>query len=335
MLGKNNFKERLRKMENQDKHDRFSIRKLSIGAASVLIGFAFMTGLNAHTTLADEVTPGTSPDQQVEESSNTSSDSGKSEDANVGSANQSAANEKADESQQTQAQTQSSQADSQQENQSAQVQHDSTTQKSSLDQVQEDNKVANDVNSKSAVIPDTTNKQVQKQATEGSTNPAQVENKQNQVTLTGKTLGANASESQNEDNKGVDTSSEETTLDLSKTKAVSPVSADMLGTELFASSPTESGSVSISKMNRDGRLVDANGQDVMAMNDNVIVKATYNAGSGIFAHNQRMQITYADASKWNILDWNTGTSKTLSGTDYVVTNNGSGNFTIVNNGADA
>ena len=48
-------------MENQDKHDRFSIRKLSIGAASVLIGFAFVTGVGTHTTLADELNSG---DQQ-------------------------------------------------------------------------------------------------------------------------------------------------------------------------------------------------------------------------------------------------------------------------------
>ena len=61
MLGKNNFKERLHRMENQDKHDRFSIRKLSIGAASVLIGFAFVTGVGTHTTLADELNSG---DQQ-------------------------------------------------------------------------------------------------------------------------------------------------------------------------------------------------------------------------------------------------------------------------------
>ena len=42
MLGKNNFKERLRKMEKHQKQDRFSIRKLTIGAASVLLGFTFL-----------------------------------------------------------------------------------------------------------------------------------------------------------------------------------------------------------------------------------------------------------------------------------------------------
>ena len=42
-------------MEEQNKKERFSIRKLSIGAASVLIGFAFM-GMGAQTVQADQVT---------------------------------------------------------------------------------------------------------------------------------------------------------------------------------------------------------------------------------------------------------------------------------------
>ncbi|WEV37953.1 SLAP domain-containing protein [Lactobacillus sp. ESL0677] len=56
MLGKNNFNERLRKMEMQAKQDRFSIRKLSIGAASVLLGFTFF-GINSQSVQADTVTP--------------------------------------------------------------------------------------------------------------------------------------------------------------------------------------------------------------------------------------------------------------------------------------
>ena len=52
MLGKNNFKERLRKMEMEQKQDRFSIRKLTIGAASVLLGFTFL-GLGNQTVKAD------------------------------------------------------------------------------------------------------------------------------------------------------------------------------------------------------------------------------------------------------------------------------------------
>ena len=65
MLGKNNYNERLRKMEMQDKQDHFSIRKLSIGAASVLLGFTFF-GLNSQSVKADTVEPA----QQVSEESN-------------------------------------------------------------------------------------------------------------------------------------------------------------------------------------------------------------------------------------------------------------------------
>ncbi|MDF7639621.1 SLAP domain-containing protein [Lactobacillus sp. ESL0791] len=42
MTSKNNQTERLRKMSMEDKQDRFSIRKLAIGAASVLLGFSFV-----------------------------------------------------------------------------------------------------------------------------------------------------------------------------------------------------------------------------------------------------------------------------------------------------
>lgn len=69
MLGKNNFKERLRKMEEQNKRERFSIRKLSIGAASVLIGFAFM-GLSSSTVLADPLVPASEPQTAKSETDN-------------------------------------------------------------------------------------------------------------------------------------------------------------------------------------------------------------------------------------------------------------------------
>lgn len=51
MLSKNNFKERLKKM--QPKSDRFSIRKLTIGVASILIGTVFWLG-STNTVHADE-----------------------------------------------------------------------------------------------------------------------------------------------------------------------------------------------------------------------------------------------------------------------------------------
>lgn len=57
MLSKNNFKEKLRRMEEQ--HQRFSIRTLSIGAVSVLIGLSFMT--NTRTVKAATEVNGENP----------------------------------------------------------------------------------------------------------------------------------------------------------------------------------------------------------------------------------------------------------------------------------
>lgn len=51
MLPKNNYQERLRKMD--DKQERFSIRKFSVGAASVLVGTAVLTMQNVQTARAD------------------------------------------------------------------------------------------------------------------------------------------------------------------------------------------------------------------------------------------------------------------------------------------
>ena len=56
MLGKNNYNERVKRMARQAKQDHFSIRKLSIGTTSVLLGFTFL-GLNSKTVKADTVVP--------------------------------------------------------------------------------------------------------------------------------------------------------------------------------------------------------------------------------------------------------------------------------------
>ncbi|WP_298491923.1 mucin-binding protein, partial [uncultured Lactobacillus sp.] len=53
MLSKNNYQERLRKMD--DKQERFSIRKFSVGAASVLVGTAILSMQSAQTVHADAV----------------------------------------------------------------------------------------------------------------------------------------------------------------------------------------------------------------------------------------------------------------------------------------
>ena len=53
MLSKRNYQERLRKMA--PKKERFSIRKFSVGAASVLIGFTFVSMAGSHKVQAADV----------------------------------------------------------------------------------------------------------------------------------------------------------------------------------------------------------------------------------------------------------------------------------------
>ena len=55
MLSRNNWKEQVRQQE--PKNQRFTIKKLTIGVASVLIGFTFM-GMSASAD--DQTTPTTS-----------------------------------------------------------------------------------------------------------------------------------------------------------------------------------------------------------------------------------------------------------------------------------
>ena len=54
MLSKNNFNEKIRQMD--EKKERFSIRKLTVGAASVLIGLTFI-GVSGQTVHADKSKP--------------------------------------------------------------------------------------------------------------------------------------------------------------------------------------------------------------------------------------------------------------------------------------
>lgn len=59
MLSRNNFNEKIRQMDDQ--RDHFSIRKLAIGTASVLIGITFM-GLSNQSVNADVVTDNSQPE---------------------------------------------------------------------------------------------------------------------------------------------------------------------------------------------------------------------------------------------------------------------------------
>lgn len=59
MLSRKNYQERLRKME--PKKERFSIRKFTVGAASVLIGFSFMGMYNSEKVQAADVNANSKP----------------------------------------------------------------------------------------------------------------------------------------------------------------------------------------------------------------------------------------------------------------------------------
>ena len=86
MLGKNNNNERLKKIEMQDKQDHFSIRKLTIGTASVLLGFTFF-GLNTQTAKADTVDAAQEVSKKTDSLSTSDSQKANSQDDNTQNAN--------------------------------------------------------------------------------------------------------------------------------------------------------------------------------------------------------------------------------------------------------
>lgn len=73
-MSKNNFKERVRKME--PKQERFSIRKFTVGAASVLIGFTFFMNGGQKAQAAEQ---NASSDNTNQESDKAASDESSSE----------------------------------------------------------------------------------------------------------------------------------------------------------------------------------------------------------------------------------------------------------------
>ncbi len=74
MLSKNNRKEQFRKQE--PKKQRFAIKKLTVGVASVLIGFTFM-GMNASadTTAETNSDAGSQPVAETQNSASNQADS--------------------------------------------------------------------------------------------------------------------------------------------------------------------------------------------------------------------------------------------------------------------
>ena len=65
MVSKNNYNEKLRKMKLQARQDHFSIRKLTIGVASVLLGYAFF-GASSQTVKADTESTAQQADDKTE-----------------------------------------------------------------------------------------------------------------------------------------------------------------------------------------------------------------------------------------------------------------------------
>ena len=88
MLSRKNYQERLRKME--PKKERFSIRKFTVGAASVLIGFSFMGMSNSEKAQAADVNANSKP--KVELTSKNESSEANKEQANTEAEKQAALN---------------------------------------------------------------------------------------------------------------------------------------------------------------------------------------------------------------------------------------------------
>ena len=88
MLSRKNYQERLRKME--PKKERFSIRKFTVGATSVLIGFSFMGMSNSEKAQAADVNANSKP--KVELTSKNESSEANKEQANTEAEKQAALN---------------------------------------------------------------------------------------------------------------------------------------------------------------------------------------------------------------------------------------------------
>lgn len=88
MLSRKNYQERLRKMEPKKK--RFSIRKFTVGAASVLIGFSFMGMYNSEKVQAADVNANSKP--KVELTSKNEASEANKEQANTEAEKQAALN---------------------------------------------------------------------------------------------------------------------------------------------------------------------------------------------------------------------------------------------------
>ena len=93
-------------------------------------------------------------------------------------------------------------------------------------------------------------------------------------------------------------------------------------------SQQESTTVTAQLANSDGSMRNADGQQVMAHNDNVQVTVNYQ--NNRLPAGKPITISYSNSSQWTVVDWEDGASKQL-GNDLTATNNGHGTFTVKSN----
>ncbi|WP_261313177.1 YSIRK-type signal peptide-containing protein [Limosilactobacillus panis] len=96
----------------------------------------------------------------------------------------------------------------------------------------------------------------------------------------------------------------------------------------LASDQQESATVTAQLINADGSMRSADGQQVMAHNDNVQVAVNYQ--NDRLPAGQPITISYSNPRQWTVVDWEGGVSKQLSN-NLTATNNGNGTFTVKSN----
>lgn len=113
-----------------------------------------------------------------------------------------------------------------------------------------------------------------------------------------------------------------TTVSTTNEQGLAPSSNQLTGSQ------QESTTVTAQLANSDGSMRDADGQQVMAHNDNVQVTVNYQ--NNRLPAGQPITISYSNPSQWTVVDWEDGVSKQL-GNDLTATNNGHGTFTVKSN----
>lgn len=78
-----------------------------------------------------------------------------------------------------------------------------------------------------------------------------------------------------------------------------------------------------------GTTTPVNGQNVMAQNDTVQIRATYR--NAHYTAGQPIKVSYSDANNWEVVGWASGETRTLGDNAFTAVNNGDGSFTVTPN----